>query len=84
MHIESPTMEQPQPIPALSLEETNRIQLELGTEGGMDLEKWIQENSEHFRAILDTRPELADLYRREPEKFKKILKKMLRESSTLH
>ena len=84
MRTENQPIEQLHSFPALSLEETNRIQMELGTEEGIDLDEWIQENSAQFRAIIENHPELTELYHQKPEEFKKRIKELLKLKPTLH
>lgn len=68
----------------LSAEEAIAMQADLIRRSGEDPAKWIDEETERFRAIIDADPGLAELYRRDPQAAEEIIEERLETKKTLH
>lgn len=63
--------------PSFSLDETNKIQSDLIIKSHIRPEEWIGENGRRFRELIDSHPEFADEYRKNPKIFKEFIFKEL-------
>ena len=73
-----------QHLSPLTLGETNLIQIHLIQKSGQDPASWIEENSAEVRNILDQKPELAALYRRNPQQVEDYLVIELDQRRSVH
>lgn len=71
-------MEAEQVLPVLSQAETNRIQIELIAESGLNPIEWICHNSQRFREVIESCPELAEMHRQNPHACMDFVKQKLK------
>lgn len=86
MEIEKPQFEvsKPEIAKKLPLKETNQIQIDLIENSGQKPADWIRQNSAAFREILESRPELLELYCQDPEAAKKLIADALWQKQPYH
>ena len=76
MGIEQP-IEKSNPDKSFSLQDTNLMQADLIRRSGLDPLKWVRENAASFREIIESRPDLVELYRQDPEVAEEFIERRL-------
>jgi len=82
MGIEQP-IEKSNPDKSFSLQDTNLMQADLIRRFGLDPLKWVRENAASFREIIESRPDLVELYRQDPEVAEEFIERRLNKKTLI-
>ena len=78
MHIEN-IREQFNVEKGFTSEQANKMQRKLIIESGLEPKIWVQKNADIFREIIDTNPDLYEIYNQEPKVAEEAIRQRLEE-----
>lgn len=64
-----------------SFKEANLMQADLIKKSGIDPLRWADKNAAAFREIVESNPELAELYRQNPEAAEEFVERQLKKKT---
>lgn len=83
MSNEQQPIEGPDSGRGFSFRDANMIQADLIKRSGTDPLKWVDSNAANFREIIESKPDLAELYHQDPKAAEELIEQQL-EKKTFH